>query len=664
MNIPFFSWQSEPAERKTKSPTPSFDREDAQSLPQCDETCALLQYYRRHLYHSAVRVSLPPKPPSLPDTTLPGGNSIANPTSTGPPEAMLHGLLRPWETRLVRLVGWDPQTGLLQIQLFRVEHADMEGVAIVGTSDVVTYVALSHVWGLATDEGTVLCNGQKTAISSRLLEALSYLVEQTSEKYIWVDQLCINQNDKAEKASQIRNMLRIFEKASKVIAWIGSRATLSPLSVLTFDPCYKCTHSERCLKAWRHLHSSLFRIAHDELWSRTWCRQEIFAARTLVLLGPSFTKTDLCLEDFYGLLEQCIKYDRCVRPSNDKRKEKEISTTLDIMVKHYQHAGTDRVSYAVPAAKTRYTAHWLRQVCDGTAFKVTDERDRVYAVLQMVSSMPYRFLVEDRPDKEAEMFPIDYSKSVSGVYQDLTKYLINRDQNLDCLCVLEDRSARNLPDDLPSWTIDWRNHQPRSILDVPPSRSADQEMHGVPREQDLNDFGRLVLDGQILFEVKELSCHEPTKLDIDMAEQTENFKGRFGEDHPLPTVVFGTADELDNRCSEMSGSYMRCKFYMRLSDFRQGRAFKEVISVPNTTRIGDFLVLLKGARFPFVLRRLHNSSYHLVGPALNGPILGSHKWAVTLTPNGNQRKDWLQRALLRHVKLYWSEKRAETFVTV
>jgi hypothetical protein len=49
----------------------------------------------------------------------------------------------------------------------------------------------------------------------------------------------------------------------------------------------------------------------------------------------------------------------------------------------------------------------------------------------------------------------DYSKSVSEVYQYLAKYLINRDRNLDVLCILSEyRNAQSY--NLPSWTPDWR----------------------------------------------------------------------------------------------------------------------------------------------------------------------------------------------------------------
>lgn len=576
---------------------------------------------------------------------------------------MLYDALTPWQTRLVRLVGCDPHSGLLEVELFMVEFTDMDGVGITGTSEVVNYVALSHVWGTTPDQTTILCNGRITEVPSRLNDAFCYLFKQTSERYIWVDKLCINQSDISEKACQVRNMLRIFEKASRVIAWIDSRAVLSRYSIFDITPCYEQKHRRECSEGWHALRSDLFRIACDELWARTWCRQEIFAAKTLVLLGPFFTVTGLSLARFDKMLKSCIEFEQSNQLSNNGHRDLQVPSAFTVMVDHYQHAGTDDYSYVPPATKTRYTNHWLRQLCDGTEFKVTDERDRVYALFGMVSSSSNRSHVEHRPDIQPSRFPIEYSKSVSRVYQDLIKYLINTDQNLDCLTVLEDRSTRSLPDDLPSWVIDWRRQQPRSLLNIPPSRTIDQIAYGLPRVQDLDDFGRLMLDGQILFEIKELSAHEATHLELGMTEQKETFKRRFEREPLSPATVLGTADELDDCYSQLSASYMRCKFFMRRPAI-QNRPTQEVISVPNTTRIGDFMVLLRGARFPFVLRRLQDGSYNLVGPALNGPIVESRQSTAITTRDSNKQKDWFELLFYHRGRIYWTDEHFEIFAIV
>ena len=91
------------------------------------------------------------------------------------------------------------------------------------------------------------------------------------------------------------------------------------------------------------------------------------------------------------------------------------------------------------------------------AFEATDPRDLVYAVLGMTN-------VPIESDSAAEnahvsfdipQMRIDYSATVSEVYQYVAKYIINRDKNLDILCILSTHRDENSTD-LPSWTPDWR----------------------------------------------------------------------------------------------------------------------------------------------------------------------------------------------------------------
>ncbi|RDW56510.1 hypothetical protein BP5796_13151 [Coleophoma crateriformis] len=43
----------------------------------------------------------------------------------------------------------------------------------------------------------------------------------TNEEYIWIDALCVNQNDNDEKARQVAMMGRIYQSAKSVIVWLG-----------------------------------------------------------------------------------------------------------------------------------------------------------------------------------------------------------------------------------------------------------------------------------------------------------------------------------------------------------------------------------------------------------------------------------------------------------
>ncbi|USP78129.1 hypothetical protein yc1106_05403 [Curvularia clavata] len=83
------------------------------------------------------------------------------------------------------------------------------------------YDALSYQWGGQEDNKLILLQNVHFAVTKNLAEALRYLRCPRSERLLWVDAICINQYDKEEKEVQVQSMHLIYEKANKVIAWLG-----------------------------------------------------------------------------------------------------------------------------------------------------------------------------------------------------------------------------------------------------------------------------------------------------------------------------------------------------------------------------------------------------------------------------------------------------------
>jgi hypothetical protein len=57
-----------------------------------------------------------------------------------------------------------------------------------------------------------------------MANALRHLRETYIVCFLWVDALCINQYNLEEKAEQVRVMLSTFQKASRVVVWLGERS--------------------------------------------------------------------------------------------------------------------------------------------------------------------------------------------------------------------------------------------------------------------------------------------------------------------------------------------------------------------------------------------------------------------------------------------------------
>ncbi|KLO85755.1 Uncharacterized protein LW93_14373 [Fusarium fujikuroi] len=82
------------------------------------------------------------------------------------------------------------------------------------------FTALSYVWG----EGTrhkIACNGCDIKITQSCYEALASLRESCRPLTIWVDAICINQEDNSEKEQQIVLMGSIYTLADTVYVWLG-----------------------------------------------------------------------------------------------------------------------------------------------------------------------------------------------------------------------------------------------------------------------------------------------------------------------------------------------------------------------------------------------------------------------------------------------------------
>ena len=423
----------------------------------------------------------------------------------------LYQPLKPWQTRIITILAAKSSDPLC-CNLWIAELIDGQGVAVSGTSDVVTYNALSYSWGSCAPTNLITCNGATVLVNNSLASALIGLRKEQEDIRIWCDGLCINQADPVEKAQQVRSMLRIFEKAHSVVAWIGpfdrwtkplfdvlNHAEVGDLDLIFRSNSSDREHNPECLKniydiiaaAGEHLGRPWFR--------RTWVRQEVFGTSNLKLYCGGETTS---LPGFLSAIQRISGFEQRLSSNSlqaelgsqpDRLQATAVPASVSVLANSYQHAGTDRHDYEPPRQRLRYSAHWLRVLNEGVDFEETDPRDKVYGVLGIITSPTTKLYVESRPDIQAAEFPISYTKSVSEVYQDVVKYLINLDRNLDVLQIFESR--RNRAKDLPSWVTDWRQCNKRSIAYCAPDDKPQRERIGQAPIQDLNDYGKLRLKG-------------------------------------------------------------------------------------------------------------------------------------------------------------------------
>jgi hypothetical protein len=157
------------------------------------------------------------------------------------------------------------------------------------------FEALSYVWGVGLMPHTIHVAGKPFYVTSNLYSALKELRHPEHERTIWIDAICINQQDNVEKSSQVQMMRDIYAKASKVVVWLGNAAKDTSL---TFDLVRQChmADTDTIDTLWMDRTSSLQRksIRHEfarifmyEWWKRSWIIQEVVVGHNVVMQrGP------------------------------------------------------------------------------------------------------------------------------------------------------------------------------------------------------------------------------------------------------------------------------------------------------------------------------------------------------------------------------------------
>lgn len=89
-----------------------------------------------------------------------------------------------------------------------------------------SYTALSYVWGppsttSGSENDTLVVNGEAIPARQNLLSALRAFRRRKDTAYIWVDAVCINQDDLEEKMTQINLMGDIYSLAERTVIWLG-----------------------------------------------------------------------------------------------------------------------------------------------------------------------------------------------------------------------------------------------------------------------------------------------------------------------------------------------------------------------------------------------------------------------------------------------------------
>ncbi|KAH7174235.1 heterokaryon incompatibility protein-domain-containing protein [Fusarium flagelliforme] len=365
----------------------------------------------------------------------------------------------------------------IRLVTFKITDQDLEASiknVQLDPEDPIKYTALSYCWGVATDQVEVPCDGKILSITTSLHEAILAINKFSPGQDLWIDQICINQDDLAEKSEQVTKMNLIYDKAETVLAWLGPSDNTTKLGInfvkkvgevalpsatnwFRWDD-YDETHEETKLERQEELSLDQSRdlgIAFDDelSWSaftdffnrpwfqRMWTVQEIIQARKALVLCGEYS---LDWEYISAAARwYCFKA-KGLHEEHPRDVNGACLVTQMTTIPWRARLGSEYRPELL-GQKTRPTCKWaMRDLLEALRPRLaTDPRDKVFALVGI-----------SEIGMDDTKMAVDYSKSVRDVFTQATDAIIKNDPS--DLNVIWPARQRNDDDDWPSWVPDWR----------------------------------------------------------------------------------------------------------------------------------------------------------------------------------------------------------------
>ena len=312
-------------------------------------------------------------------------------------------------------------------------------LAVVSLYDRPNYEALSYVWGSQKSREPIRLCGRAVRVTTNLLDALKAVRLPDVERVMWIDALCINQEDFSERSQQVTLMGDIYRNAIKVIAWLGhdendGRTAFEVIKVMSDFPDH---HFDERMTP--HLKSeilqpesieSLMRLLDGHWWKRVWTFQETALACQLEFRCGQYSlvgeKLAAAYENFWN------HNDCCYSP---------------FVGEYPGHPLSDLDKYFSRLARIYEFANLVEDIVFPAIMMVfrqrqcTDPRDKVFGYLGLAFGRFLNFIVPD------------YEKDTATVYEETALAIMEKIESLGPLSLLDGPRVKNI--ECPSWVPTW-----------------------------------------------------------------------------------------------------------------------------------------------------------------------------------------------------------------
>ncbi|OCK77122.1 HET-domain-containing protein [Lepidopterella palustris CBS 459.81] len=314
------------------------------------------------------------------------------------------------------------------------------------------YSAISYTWVNMIKSHGIVIDEAWMATTASVYEVIFKNTPITGTKRLWIDFVCINQDDNHEKSKQVRLMRDIYSSANKVIACLGNvNNEIADITEHYLHKIYvnrkqlfKQSRLSRILTQQRKIlfnvrnpqWAAMSNLMNHPYWTRVWIIQEIANAKRLqILFGDRELSWDALRHLVFSTLSS---------PDTDP--------LIDVPELVHQEGenplrGMNRI-YLMMCTRDALRGDslppmTLKDVLRlSTRFNASDERDRVFAL---------QGVLVDEVDKE--LLP-DYTIGAEELFKRVARHLLHQDDPLWMFAHAGISQPRALSS-LPSWVPDW-----------------------------------------------------------------------------------------------------------------------------------------------------------------------------------------------------------------
>jgi len=309
----------------------------------------------------------------------------------------------PGFVRLLRLLKGDDDS--IKCQLFEQKLASLEHIK--------DYAALSYTWGSTSRPCDIMINERKTTVTKNVYLALQDLRSREKDQVLWIDALCIDQNNDEERGQQVQQMGSIYSKAERVIIWLGEA---------THDTDYVMHYMKKLEKEEEDIkHTSNDQKISDKQWIDIWSmvvhhlradQRDVLVEGLRLLLGRSwFKRVWIIQETANARISEIVCGSKSISASIFALMPSLLGITpdphcqpvLDIMPGCFRNSSW--------WAKKRDLCTMLARFSESEA---TDPRDKIYALLGISSDTC-----------DTDLLKPNYGKHLQDVIFDTTSFLLD-----------------------------------------------------------------------------------------------------------------------------------------------------------------------------------------------------------------------------------------------